>query len=392
MTPLPPCLDWPIAHIGPGPETPAALKVTRENWRIYPFSRWSFQHARELVPSVGLTATPAPHILPTIDEIVDLTTLAIPDGGTLGDLLTATCTDAMIVLHRSAILFEHYANGMTASQPHMLFSITKSVVGLVALRLIAAGLIDPDAVVATILPELGGSAFANATLASLLDMTDGVAFEEDYGNPDAMVHRYSAAYWTPALSAEGTLGALARFDSRDGAAGAQFRYRTPVADVVGHMLRRITGQRLSDLVRQWVWYPAGCADEAYMLVDTAGVEMGGTGLNATARDVARIALWLCREEQREILATLMAGGDRALFQASPQSATRPDGSYRALWWVDHGTLPTLAANGVFGQRLWIDAAQEIVIVKLGSHPLASNSLTDPEHKVAFDAIRAALTN
>jgi CubicO group peptidase (beta-lactamase class C family) len=391
VTILPPH-DWQTAGIGPGPEIAPNLRVTRDNWRLYPFSRWSFQHARELVPSVGLSASPAPLNLPDNVNGEDLLALALSDGGVLADLLATTYTDAMLVLHRGRIVLEHYTNGMTAAQPHMLFSITKSVVGLVALRLIKAQLIDPQSLVGKVLPELADSAFATTTLAHLLDMTDGVAFEEDYGNPQAAVHRYSAAYWTPAAGQEGMLGALARFEARDGAAGAQFRYRTPVADVVGLMLRRLTGQRLSDLVKQWVWHPAGCTDEAYMLVDTSGVEMGGTGLNATARDVARIGLWLCGEQQRSLLATLMTGGDRTLFAASPQSATRPGGSYRALWWIDHGTPPTLSANGVFGQRLWIDPENAIVIVKLGSHPLASNSLTDPEHRIAFDAIRAALVD
>ncbi|MET0240553.1 MAG: serine hydrolase [Sphingobium sp.] len=386
---LPPPLNWPGSGLGAGPEYPPDLRVTRDNWRLYPFSRWSFQHARELVPSVGLAPAPTPRAL--AESPVDLAHLPLPGGGTLDDFLAATYTDAMLVVRDGAILFEHFGNGMIATRPHMLFSITKSMVGLVALRLIAAGLVDPAALAGDILPELGNSAFAEARLDHLLDMTDGVAFEEDYGNAQAAVHRYSAAYWTPASGLGGMLGALALFEQRDGAAGAQFRYRTPVADVVGLMLRRITGRRLSDLVMQWVWHPAGCAQEAYMLVDTSGVEMGGTGFNATPRDLARIGLWLMEPEQSGLLATLQAGGDRDLFRAAGQP-TRPDGSYRGLWWIDHGTPANLMANGVFGQRLWIEPESGLVIVKLGSHPVASNSVTDDEHRAAFAAIRDAVVS
>jgi CubicO group peptidase (beta-lactamase class C family) len=374
---LPPPIDWREAGIGPGFELPPAVRVTRENWRLYPWSRWAFQHARELVPSRALASGPRARALPELPVALDWS-----------DFLAATYTDAVLVLHRGAIIHEAYANGMTAATPHMLFSITKSIVGLLAELLIAAGQVDPFAKVEAHLPELARTGFAGASVRQLLDMTDGAAFDEDYANPDADVHRYSSAYWTPAAGDGGVLGALAALTGRAAEPGAQFRYRTAAADVLGHLLRRATGMRLADLVARHLWHPAGCGDEAYMLVDTSGLEMAGTGLNATARDLARVALWLLEPGQRWLVDAIAAGGDRALFAAA-YGDVRPGGSYRSLWWIDHDA-PSLAANGVFGQRLWIDPAAELAVVKLGSHPVAGNVHTEAEHRAAFAALREAL--
>ncbi|MEZ0244515.1 MAG: serine hydrolase domain-containing protein, partial [Sphingomonas sp.] len=374
---LPPPLDWRTAGIGPEPELPPERRVTRENWRTWPYMRWSFQHARELAPSRALPRAVNPRALP-----VELADLAFDWPGFLG----ATYTDALILLHRGRIVFEHYANGMTPGTPHMAFSITKSMIGLVAERLIALGLLDPESPAERHVPELAQSGFAGVSLRHLLDMTDGVAFDEDYANPDADVHRYSGAYWGAAGG--GTLTGLRSLTARSAEAGASFRYRTPVADALGLVLRRATGTRLSDLVAEHVWFPAGCADEAYMLVDTAGMEISGTGLNATARDLARVCLWLMESGQTELRAALMTGGDRDLFAQA--STGRGEGSYRSFWWIDHADPPLLAANGVFGQRMWIDSANQLAMVRFGSHPVASNLYTEELHRTALAAIRAAL--
>lgn len=396
---LPPPLDWPIAGIGPGAHVPPERRVTRDNWRIYPYSRWAFQHARELVPSRMIRRSGTPRELE--ERWRDLSGLAFADeeGRTVrwAEFLERTYTDAFLVLHRGELVYEHYANGMTADTPHLLFSITKSFFGLLAEILIAEGTVDPEAPVVRYVPELGESGFAASTVRQILDMTDGVAFNEDYANLEADVHRYSAAYWTPQAGSGGVFEALKRLTAREAEPGAQFRYRTPVADVLGWVLLRATGQSLTKLLGDRVWRPAGCADNAQILLDTAGHEIAGAGLNATARDLARVALMLLAggwvEDRLVIppaaLDSIAMGGDRTLFDAAGLP-TRPGGSYRSQWWVNHEGYGSLSALGVFGQRLYLEPGSGLAVVRMGSHPVASNSFTDVIHANAFDAIREAL--
>lgn len=195
--------------------------------------------------------------------------------------LEETHTDASLILYNGKIIFEHYARNMKPTTPHMLFSITKSFIGLLGEILIAEGIVDPEKKVEEYVPELKESAWAGSSLRSLLDMTDGVDFDETYSNPEAEVHKYSRAYWGPTNETEtpgGVYSLLPHFKNRLAPReGEIFKYRTPAGDVVGWALQKATGQSLADLFYSRLWTHIGAADEAYMIVDTSGQEIAATG-------------------------------------------------------------------------------------------------------------------
>lgn len=62
-------------------------------------------------------------------------------------------------------------------------SVTKSLVGILGATLVAEGKLDPAKRVDAYVPELANSAFGNATLRQVLDMTTGLKYSEDYANP-----------------------------------------------------------------------------------------------------------------------------------------------------------------------------------------------------------------
>ena len=112
------------------------------NWRQAPFSRWAFQHVRELVPSAEIANDPSDvHEWP-IDrlEIGDIP-IEADEGRPLSfdDFLVDTSTDGIVVASGGRIVFERYANGMTETTPHILMSVSKSLLGLVAGVLAASG-------------------------------------------------------------------------------------------------------------------------------------------------------------------------------------------------------------------------------------------------------------
>lgn len=390
---LPPPIDWPDAGIGQGQDLPAERRVTRDNWRIYPFSRWGFQHTRELVPSRPLRPSPSPRPLPV--QIAALDRLCFDDEAgqpiTWAEFERRTYCDAIIILQHGMVVHEAYHNGMTPATPHHSFSVSKSFVGLLAEMLIADGTLDGAAPAALYVPEFSQTAFAAASVRDLLDMTDGAAFDEDYANPDAIVHRYSASYWSPALASCGAREALLQFTQCDHLPGGGFSYRTPVADALGWVIARANGQRLADLVTQRLWHPAGCCDDGHILVDLAGDEIAASGLNTTLRDMARLALMMAEGHQipARARASIMEGGNRELFAAS-RYAERAAGSYRSQWWVSHDAHSSISALGVFGQRVQIDMDTGMIMVRFGSHPLASNLHTDKLHRLAMEALRRFL--
>jgi CubicO group peptidase (beta-lactamase class C family) len=137
---------------------------------------------RELVPSADIPNDPGGvHDWP-LDRL-DLGEMPIEAGGvrplSFDEFLADTSTDGVVV-SGGRIVFERYANGMTKTTPHILMSVSKSVLGLVAGVLSARRRLEPDRKVTDFLPEVGGTAYQGATVRHLLDMRAGVAFDEDY--------------------------------------------------------------------------------------------------------------------------------------------------------------------------------------------------------------------
>jgi len=134
------------------------------------------------MPSADIPHDPA-NALRLPSELIDVENLRIPDAAawplTLDDLLHRASTDALVVLHRGRIVIERYANGMALATPHILMSVSKSLVGLLVGVLIADGKINSDILVTSVLPELEDTAYVGAKIWHLLDMRTGVAFTED---------------------------------------------------------------------------------------------------------------------------------------------------------------------------------------------------------------------
>src|SRR5258707_11890370 len=89
-------------------------------------------------------------------------------------------TGAFVVLRRGRIAAEWYDNGMDATTPHIVFSVSKSICGTLGGILAGRGLLDPDDRVIDYVPELASSVYAGCTIRHLLDMAVGIAFNEDY--------------------------------------------------------------------------------------------------------------------------------------------------------------------------------------------------------------------
>lgn len=355
----------------------------RDRWKDPRWSRWSFRNTSRFLPVAPLVPARQPRPLKLGEALA-------PEGWEI--FLPATHATSALVMLEGRIVADWPGTAATDPSPHMLFSITKSVVGLTARLLIEDGVVDPDAATARYIPKLGRTAFGEATLANLLAMTDGVPFDETYANPSAEIHRYSRGYWGKAEG--GARAQLAALRPRPAVEG--FAYRTPVADVVGAVLSAATGLALPSLVGELVWRPMGAAHPAHFVLDTAGVPIAGAGLNAATSDLARLALllldvgaWNGRQVVPErVVDALFAGGDRTAFARGYPG--RPGWSYHDLWWnMGEGRI---AALGVHGQRLVIDRQRGLVLVRTGAQPEPDNRPYDALHEAMLTRLAQPARN
>lgn len=368
----------------------------------FPKLRWSVCHIRELLPtkqvSRGLAdPTPFRYRLDSKIDSLEFIPLGSQDPMTWQESLMANYTDGILILHKGRIVYEKYFGALDAYGQHAAMSMTKSLTGLLAEILVAEGLLDENALVSSIIPELRQSAFGDATVRQVMDMTTALDFSEDYADPQADIWVYSAAA-SPLPKPSGYTGPVGYFDylkqvRKQGTHGESFGYKTVNSDALGWIIARVSGKSVAELLSERIWRRMGAEQDGYFTVDGIGTPFAGGGLSAGLRDMARIGQLMLaggvvngqRLFPSKVVQSIRQGGDKQAF-AQAGYATLPGGSYRSMWWHFHNGHDAFAARGVHGQTIYVDPKAQMVIVRFSSHPSAKNAQIDPTSLPAYEAV------
>ena len=343
--------------------------------------RWFMQHVREVEGTVGVSRPGAsPQALP--GRHADLLQGQIVHGGrriSAGAALAAAGADALVVVHRGVLVTEEYFGAMTASTPHMWQSMTKLLVGLVTGAMIERGLLSPQQLVSDLVPEVTGSAYGDARVRDLLDMTVGLVCSEDYEDENSDVSRLDRLYGVRPPLRPGEPGSSyeeATIARKDSDHGSEFRYASLNTQVLGWVLERSSGRSVPDLVEDVVWSRIGGEHEAYLALDGAGSAQSEGGFCSSARDLARFGLLLRQGAvgsdvvvSRAWLDDTRTNARRDLFARSVFGDLFPGGGYRnCVWSWGDGFEGSLVALGIYGQLLYVDPATDLVIAKFATWP------------------------
>jgi CubicO group peptidase (beta-lactamase class C family) len=389
-----------------GDPVPPERRVRFDDGSMYRFPemRWAFSNLRRLLPTTRVSRGTAPvSALPRADRDREIDALRFtPIGGGApvrwDASLGANFTDGIVVLHRGNIVYERYFGALDADRTHLAWSVTKSLVGTLAASLVAEGTLDPHAPIAELVPELGSSGFADATLRQVLDMTTALDYSEDYADRGSGFWRFNRAAGMAPRPADydGPEGFCAFLQTvrASGRHGGGFTYRTVNTDVLGWVLRRATGRTLGELLAERIWFRIGAEHDGDLLVDACGTEYAGAGFNGGLRDMARVGEMLRNDGvaasgerllPSAAIAGIRGGADRSAF-AKAGYATLPGWSYRDMWWISHNAHGAWCARGIHGQALYIDPKAEMTIARFASHPLAGNVNLDPMSLPAYHAL------
>jgi CubicO group peptidase (beta-lactamase class C family) len=363
-----------------------ASQVTLANWRTAPFNSWSFHHVRELVPSADIPADRSRAGSLTADP-VDLGGLEFDDGAGGGlsfdAFLEHSHTDGMVILRNGKITFEYYANGMTTSTPHILMSVSKSMLGLLAGALVARGDLDPELEVSELIPEIAETAYKDATIRHLLDMRTGLDFDEDYLATSGPIIAYrKSTNWNPLEPGEAASDLRSFYrelQDQSGPHGGPVNYVSPNCDLLGWVMERATGRRYADLMSELVWQPLGAENDAYITVDRLGAPRCAGGMCVTTRDLARVGQLIVDDGTRNScniippawINDIERSGDEAAWQSGNMECDFPglDILYRSQCYSLRGDTPLLFGFGIHGQYLFADRNNGIVIAKFSSQPI-----------------------
>ena len=384
-------------------------ELTLENWQSAAHLHWTFQHIADFLPTAVISRATRPVAdLPSTPEALSDIPLYDRTNGkrtTVGDVMAATATDGWIVTQHGKVLDEHYYGGMVADTPHLLMSVSKSIVGMVAGALASDGVLDVDAQLTTYVPALADSGYTGATVRHVLDMRSGVAFSEDYLDPTAEVRLLEQAIgWAPRTvpGIPTTMYDFLLTLRQKSPHGGPFEYRSCETDVLGWICEAASGVRMPELMSQLLWSKLGAQNDAAIGVDSVGTGLFDGGINARLRDLVRFgslflnggtALTGERVVSLSWIADTFAGGidSRAAFAASPGDNRMPGGMYRNQCWFPHSGNNVLLCLGIHGQMIYVNRAANLVAAKLSSWPLPQDATKLFPTIAAFDEIATHLS-
>ena len=392
-------LEW---MEGSPPPPDKIIRFEDNSFAQFPQWRWTVCNFQQLMPTKMISRGTSP-VLPletaTVQGIDDIafTPLGTTEPMTWKESLAANFTDGLLVMHHGKVVYETYAGCLGPAKWHGAMSMTKSFIGLLGEMLVVEGQLDATKLVRDYIPELTESAFGDATVRQVLDMTTGLQYSEDYADPEAEVWQHAAA-GNPLPKPEDYTGPRTYFEflqtvQKEGDHGRSFAYKTINTDVLGWLISRVTEQHVNERLSEKVWRKLGTELDAFISVDSIGTPFSGGGLNAGLRDMARFGQMLLNngrigEEQvvpEAAITSIRGGGDRLAFADAGYSLL-PGWSYRSMWWITHNEHGAFMARGVHGQALYIDPTADMVIARFASHPVAGNAAIDPTSLPAYQAL------
>ncbi len=369
----------------------------------FPAIRWSVVHMRQMLPTVNVSrGLSAPAALPYALDAAAIDALTFMPWGqqkpmTWEASLWKNYTDGMLVMHKGKVVYERYFSELTEYDVHAVMSLTKSFTGSLAAILVAEGKLDETKLVPFYVPELKNSAYGDATVRQVMDMTTALQYSEDYANPKADIWAFSAA-GNPLPKAKDYKGPVGYYQyletvKKQGQHGEAFGYKTVNADALGWIIAKATGKSVNELLSEKIWSKLGMEQDAYYQVDALGVSFAGGGFNAGLRDMARFGELIRKKGNwngqqifpAAAVADIETGGSKDAFAKSGHPELK-GWSYRNMWWMTENKNGAFAARGVHGQTIYIDPAAEMVIVRLASHPVAANSANDATSMPAYQAV------
>lgn len=338
----------------------------------------TFRHIDRLFPS--RTVSHGASVYPLSASSKPLTNVKFTSGGKqydLFDYLSLNRVSGLLILKDGKIALEDYELGNTEKTRWVSWSVVKSI----SSTLVGAAIKDRyisgiDDNIAKYLPELAGSAYDGATIRNVLQMSSGVKWDETYTDPKSdRRHMLN-------LQLAQEPGAIVKFMAslpRAGVPGTIWNYSTGETHIVGALLRAAVKRPVAQYLSEKIWSKFGMeTDATWWLESQDGMEVGGSGFNATLRDYGRFGQF--------VLNGGMVGNDRIVSEnwfaeagTSKQVGSKLE-NYGYMWWTfgpDSAPVHQGAfrAEGIFGQFLYINPKERVVVVVWSARPKPTGATT-----------------
>ncbi|ENN87331.1 hypothetical protein RHSP_26282 [Rhizobium freirei PRF 81] len=326
----------------------------------------NFSHADRLAPTHTIAAAEDPLPLLRAPSEISVKFTFGTETASLSKYLATNPTTGLLIAHNDTILFEHYQYGRTDRDRLVSQSMAKTLTGMLIGIAISEGAIHSvDDTVQTYVPELKGTEMGSTPIRALLHMASGIAFTENFGNPDDNVRLSSSLLGPEKLD---PITAVSRFNKRVAPPDTVWHYSNLDTEGLSLVLTHATHMTMSDYLQTRIWQPMGAEASANWQVDSTGQEVGYCCFSATLRDYARFGMLLAHDgalNGRQIIPRQwLLDATQPVKQGSflaVNHETNPWG-YGYQTWLMPGPRRTFFLDGRAGQRILIDPTTHLVLV------------------------------
>jgi len=286
------------------------------------------------------------------------------------EFLKQTDTNAFIVIRNGVMTYEWYEDGVVQSSQLPSYSVAKTMTSIMIGQLIAQGKIKESEKFVDYFPNLkAGSSFDLVTIQHLLDMQAGVGVSDNYPTgPSGWGVAIAQMYASTDLDWFLKNNRKMAFEP-----GTKSEYMSVDTQMLGMIIKKVTGKRVSDYFSKNVWQAVGAKYPATWNVDrVGGTEKTFCCFNASAIDYGRIGMLFLNGGY--------AGPNKVIDKAWLKRMTTPvttldrNWGYGAQVW--HPYPNTTLALGLHGQFIFVNPATRTVIVKLSDNPTDSDHESD----------------
>lgn len=263
----------------------------------------------------------------------------------------------LVIIQDGKVRFERYGLGFDGKGRWTSFSVAKSFTSTLVGAAIRDGHIKSlEDKVSTYIPGLRGSAYDDVSVRQLLTMSSGVRWNEDYEDPNADVARFNNA--EPEAGLDATVSYMRKLP-RAHPPGEVWHYNTGETNLIGVLVSSATKKPLSQYLQEKIWQPAGMEAPATWLLGQTGHEIAGCCIQASTRDFARFGLFVLGGGKGADGQQIVPTDWFAQAITKQKDIGEPGHGYGFQWWTyDDGSV---AAQGIFGQGIFIDPKRKLVI-------------------------------
>ena len=295
-------------------------------------------------------------------------------------------TAGLVIIQDGKLRLERYGLGFDANGQWTSFSVAKSFTSTLVGAAIKDGFIKSiEDKVSDYIPHLKGSAYDAVSIKQLLTMTSGVRWNEDYEDKNSDVALFNEHKAEPGVDA--TVSYM-RTLSREAPAGDKWAYKTGETNLIGVLVSSATGKTLSAYLSEKIWAPFGMEHNGSWLLGSTGHEISGCCIQASTRDFARFGQFMLEGAQIDGKPVLP---EKWIAAATTRQADigHPGKGYGYQWWTDDDG--SFAAQGIFGQGIFIDPKRKLVIASNSNWPKATDYDTVGAQREAFyKSVQAAV--